>query len=85
MSVPATQVFVTSSAQINVVTVATPGPQGAPGITSPTTVALLPVVPTAGLRGLVSDATVTTFGTVVIGGGANTIPVYGDGVAWRIG
>lgn len=39
----------------------------------------------AGARSFVTDATVTTFASVVAGGGANAVPVYSDGVAWRIG
>jgi hypothetical protein len=38
-----------------------------------------------GARRFVSDATATTFGTVVVGGGANNVPVYSDGANWRIG
>lgn len=48
------------------------------------TVATLPTG-AAGVRALVSDATVTTFASVVAGGGANTVPVYHDGTDWRIG
>lgn len=36
-------------------------------------------------RAFVTDATVATFGTVVVGGGTNKVPVYSDGTAWRIG
>jgi hypothetical protein len=50
----------------------------------PGTVATLPS-PTQGLRRFVSDATVTTFASVVAGGGSNPVPVYSDGAAWRIG
>ena len=40
----------------------------------------------SGQRAFVSDATVTTFGTIVVGGGANTVPVYSDSSGnWRIG
>jgi len=38
-----------------------------------------------GLRSFVTDATVNTFGTVVVGGGANRVPVYCDGFTWLIG
>jgi len=38
-----------------------------------------------GLRTMVSDATATTFASVVSGGGSNTVPVYSDGTNWRIG
>jgi len=51
----------------------------------PVTVANL-VNPTRGyFRALVTDATTTTFGAAVVGGGANTVPVYSDGTTWRIG
>lgn len=48
------------------------------------TVATLPAA-SAGSRAFVSDATVTTFSTVVAGGGANGVPVFNDGTNWRIG
>lgn len=115
MSVPATQVFVTSPTQPNVITVATPGPQGPTGpmgnpsgptgptgppggptgplgptgptgtmFTVATNTASLPI-PSLGLRGMVTDATSTVFGSVLVGNGVNTVPVYGDGQVWRIG
>jgi hypothetical protein len=51
------------------------------------TVATLPVAAGqgAGTMAFVTDATVTTFASVVAGGGANMVPVYCDGSAWRIG
>lgn len=51
------------------------------------TVAGLPSASTmgAGARAFVSNATVTTFATVVAGGGTNNVPVYSDGTNWRIG
>lgn len=46
----------------------------------------LPATPFAGARSMVSDATSTTFGSVLVGGGTNIVPVYYDGVShWRIG
>lgn len=39
----------------------------------------------AGARGFVTDASATTFASVVAGGGANGVPVYSDGTNWRIG
>ena len=39
----------------------------------------------AGARAFATDATLTTFGTPVVGGGANKVPVYSDGTVWRIG
>lgn len=49
------------------------------------TVAGLPAAGNAGARALVTDATVTTFATVVAGTGGNNVPVYDDGTNWRIG
>jgi hypothetical protein len=45
----------------------------------------LPTTPVAGQRAFVQDATATTFGSVVAGGGSNKVPVYYDGSAWRVG
>jgi hypothetical protein len=39
----------------------------------------------AGARAFVTDATATTFLSVVAGGGANAVPVVSDGTNWRIG
>lgn len=36
-------------------------------------------------RVFVSDATATTFNSIVAGGGANKVPVWSDGTNWRIG
>ena len=55
------------------------------GQTGPVTVATLPVVGNLGNRHFVTDATVTTFASIVAGGGANAVPVYDDGTNWRIG
>lgn len=50
------------------------------------TVATLPLATAgAGIRAFVSDATVNTFASAVIGGGAESVPVYSDGTVWRIG
>lgn len=38
-----------------------------------------------GTRTWVSDATASTFGTTVAGGGANTVPVVSNGTNWIIG
>lgn len=38
-----------------------------------------------GMRAFVTDATVTTFASIVAGGGSNNVPVYFDGTDWRIG
>lgn len=32
-----------------------------------------------------NDSSVTTFGDSLVGGGANTVPVYWDLSAWRVG
>lgn len=52
-----------------------------------TTVASLTAAATAGVgaRAFVTDATATTFASVVAGGGANNVPVYSDGTNWLIG
>lgn len=50
------------------------------------TVATLPAAATfARSRAFVSDANATTFASIVVGGGANLVPVYSDGTNWRIG
>lgn len=53
----------------------------------PVTLATLPSAATAGAgaRSFISDATATTFASVAVGGGSNTVPVYSDGTDWRIG
>jgi acetaldehyde dehydrogenase (acetylating) len=52
-----------------------------------TVVASLPSAATAGAgaRHFVTDATATTFLSVVAGGGANKVPVVSDGTNWLIG
>ena len=51
-----------------------------------TTVAALPAAALfKGGSAFVTDATVTTFASVVAGGGVNLVPVYSDGTNWRIG
>jgi hypothetical protein len=62
---------------------------GASAVAQPTanrvyTVATLP----AGVDGqlaFVSDAVAATFAVAAVGGGANHVPVYYDGTAWKIG
>ena len=51
------------------------------------TVALLPSASAEylGARSFVSDANVTDFASVAVGGGVIAMPVYCDGVDWRIG
>ena len=52
----------------------------------PVLVADLPIALVhAGLRAFVLDATKDKFGDVVVGGGPNKVPVYSDGLVWRIG
>jgi len=53
----------------------------------PVNVASLPSAATVGTGGRhhVTDATATTFNSVVAGGGANSVPVFSDGTNWRIG
>lgn len=50
-------------------------------------VSALPAASTAnaGARMVVTDATTITFATTVVGGSTYAVPVYSDGVAWRIG
>jgi hypothetical protein len=38
-----------------------------------------------GARGFISDAVSRTFDTIAAGGGANYMPVWSDGLNWRIG
>jgi hypothetical protein len=45
----------------------------------------LPAQVTAGGRGFVTDATASTFYSIVAGGGALFVPVFFDGVNWRVG
>jgi hypothetical protein len=47
-------------------------------------------LPSASLSGsgaklFVTDASATTFASIVVGGGSNKVPVYSDGTDWRIG
>lgn len=51
----------------------------------PVVVSDLPASVNTGSRQFVSNATATTFGTIVVGGGTNPVPVYFDGTNWRIG
>ena len=39
----------------------------------------------AGSRAFVTNSSVSTFGTTVAGGGSTNVPVYSDGVVWRVG
>lgn len=55
--------------------------------TEAVTVANLPDAATAGAgaRAMVTDANSTTFNAAAAGGGANIVPVFSTGSAWRIG
>jgi hypothetical protein len=55
--------------------------------TVPTTVGSLGSAATAGAgaRRFVTDANSTTFASIVASGGANGVPVYSDGINWRVG
>lgn len=71
------------------------GPTGPRGLTGPPgagqlgsyLVANLPSASAsgAGARAFVTNATATTFLSVVVGGGANKVPVVSDGTNWLIG
>ncbi len=43
------------------------------------------ITPTACATAFCTDSSVTTFRSVVAGGGANVVPVFGDGTNWRVG
>lgn len=61
---------------------------GVPFTLGVSTVGALPSAATvgSGVHRFVSDATVTTFASVVAGGGSNFVPVYTDALGnWRIG
>lgn len=49
------------------------------------TVTQLPSPTTVGLRYFVSDCASSTFYSIVDSGGANRVPVYSDGINWRVG
>jgi len=57
------------------------------GYTVPTTVAQLPdaTITGQGAYAFVSDSSVTTFNTIVAGGGTDAVPVFCDGTNWRVG
>ncbi len=61
----------------------------APGVMTPapTTVSGLPTcaAPTTNARAGVTDATASTFYSVVVGGGGLKVPVFCDGLNWRVG
>jgi hypothetical protein len=51
------------------------------------TVSTLPDATASGVgaRAFVTDSSVSTFGTTVASGGSSKVPVYSDGVDWKIG
>jgi hypothetical protein len=49
------------------------------------TVATLPTTPSTSDVAMVTDATATTFHSIVAGTGSNIVPVFYDGTNWRIG
>lgn len=51
------------------------------------TVATLPSAVDAGVgsKSFVTDASVPTFGSTVVGGGSTKVPVYSDGTNWKVG
>ena len=51
---------------------------------APVAFASLPAGAT-GMRALVNNALAPVFGAAVVGGGAVTIPVFHDGVSWKVG
>lgn len=56
------------------------------GSTATYSVANLPdATSNIGVRLFVTDATSTTFASIVAGGGSDKVPVYSDGTNWRIG
>jgi hypothetical protein len=86
--------FITGSSQPNITTVGTLGNIVVSGNTTTkyfkSTVLVTGNIGSAstlgaGTRAFVSDATSTTFAAAYTGGGANNVPVYSDGSAWRIG
>jgi hypothetical protein len=52
-----------------------------------TTVNLLPLanIAGAGARAFVTNSNTTTFYANVASGGANSVPVFSDGISWRVG
>jgi hypothetical protein len=61
------------------------GPFKMPAYTVATLTAGWPAANAPYARAFVTDATATTFNSIVAGGGANKVPVWSDGTNWRIG
>jgi len=55
--------------------------------TTATTYSSLPSASTAGAgtRAFITDGNTATFANAVAGGGSNSVPVYSDGINWRVG
>jgi hypothetical protein len=53
--------------------------------TPPFVFAALPGPGEAGRRLFLTDCSTATFGAIVAGGGTNKVPIYDDGVNWRVG
>jgi hypothetical protein len=54
--------------------------------TTPSTFAqLINPIGNTGARAFITDGSTTTFAATVAGGGANFVPVYSDGVVWKVG
>jgi len=53
----------------------------------PVKVADLPSAVAAGVgsRAFVTNSSVSTFGSTVVGGGSTKVPVYSDGTNWKVG
>lgn len=60
-------------------------PKFASDLPVPKTVGFLASSAVAGERDFVTDATSTTFNSIVAGGGGNSVPVTYDGSNWRVG
>lgn len=58
---------------------------GSASVYGPSTVSGLPATPDQGTRAFVTDATSTTFLSIVAGGASNKVPVVYDGTNWVIG
>ena len=55
-------------------------------LTTPSIFAQLPnAVGNTGARAFITDGSTTTFAATVAGGGANKVPVYSDGINWKVG
>ncbi len=66
----------------------TGGPKGigsAAAVVQVVSAAALPAVALASERGFVNDALAPVWGAVVVPGGNASVPVYFDGLQWRVG